>query len=56
MIKARLQHLRGISEQYVKSQLRHIDSLVPKRDVKKAVAKMTDVLLALEKAKARRQS
>jgi hypothetical protein len=46
--------LRAISEQYVKDQLRHVaDDSISKVDVERATKKVNDVLVELEKAKAR---
>jgi hypothetical protein len=43
--------LRSISERYVVNQLRHADVEIPKNAIKRAVKKVHDVLIELEKAK-----
>jgi hypothetical protein len=49
--------LRAISEQYVKSQLQHINEpTVRKKDISRAVEKVNEALMELEKAQARKTS
>lgn len=45
-------NLRAISEEYVKGQLRHFDSSVPKKDIKRAIEKVNTILMELEKVTA----
>jgi hypothetical protein len=50
-----LASVRAISEQYVKSQLQHIsESSVRRKDINRAVDKVSEALMELEKAKARK--
>ncbi len=56
MTKARVQHLRSISEQYVRGQLERFYSKVPKKDIKGAIDKVNAVLVELEKAKAQKKA
>jgi hypothetical protein len=49
--------LRAISEQYVKSQLQHIsEPTVRRKDISRAVDKVSEALMELEKAKAHKAS
>jgi len=56
MTKATVQHLRSMSEQYVRGQLQHFAAKVPKKDVRGAIEKVNAVLVEMEKAKAQKKS
>ncbi len=48
--------LRAISERYVRSQVRVMESSITKKDITRAVEKVNEALVELEKAKGARNA